>query len=73
MGRLKGSSAGTKSAKSSAVKDPPVIGTHGYTVEETEAAFFLFMEQQKEKEPGLKLSGAVAYWNALATGDKNVS
>ena len=74
MGRTKGSSMAAKVAKSdSGSKEAPKVSCHGYTPEETEAAFFLFMEDQKKKEPGLKLSDAVGLWNALPVHEKNVN
>lgn len=74
MGRTKGSTTAAKVVKSdSGNKEATKVSSHGYTPEETEAAFFLFMEDQKKKEPGLKLSDAVGLWNALPVNEKNVS
>ena len=74
MGRTKGSTTAAKVVKSdSGRKEAPKVSSHGYTPEETEAAFFLFMEDQKKKEPGLKLSDAVGLWNALPVNEKNVN
>lgn len=73
MGRTKGSTSATKVVKSdSGMKEAPRVGSHGYTPEETEAAFFLFMDDQKKKEATLKLSDAVGLWNALPIDAKNV-
>jgi len=74
MGRTKGSTTAAKVVKSdSGNKEATKVSSHGYTPEETEAAFFLFMDDQKKKEPGLKLSDAVGLWNALPFNEKNVS
>lgn len=74
MGRTKGATSAAKVVKSdSGNKELPNVGKHGYTPEETEAAFFLFMDDQKKNEPGLKLSDAVGLWNARHIDEKNVS
>lgn len=71
-----GASAGSKVVKSAASnvieRAQPSVGKHGYTQEETEAAFFLYMGEQKLQQPGLKLSETVSGWNSLAVDTKNV-